>query len=538
MKKTKNDAEHRKSGIRSAALAMIVVAVALIGLGGYIFSHMLREKEQQRMMAARVEVPEFYAGIRIDGQDVGGKTKEEAFAAVQSALDAADDQRSITVTYEDSRWVITADDFSYQYDTQKVVDDAYQIARSGPLRERYEQVLALEANGLDLYTTWLPGTLRMDGHVAQIAQALYIEPVDADVSEFNLATKAFTYSAEKSGRELDTEKLRADIAARFDARNMTEPVLAETREIRPQVALADIEGKSRFLAAFETVAAVNPARNENIRLCSGAFNGKRVNPGEVFSINEATGERTLAKGYKAAGAIVKGVLVEEPGGGVCQVSTTLMQATVRAGMEIVERGHHSWPSTYVPIGQDAAINWPTQDYKFKNISNGPVFLVSSFADQRLRVEVWGYPVLADNEYYDITSQQLSEHPAGKPTYKNDATLPAGTTLIEREERTGKKSETKLHLYRDGQIVETKMLFRDYYRPITATYRVGTKAAIAPRVPSGGGNHGGVANGGGTNTGAAANGSNNRTNGRTDANGGQSADATGLLDVIETAPPVR
>ena len=69
----------------------------------------------------------------------------------------------------------------------------------------------------------------------------------------------------------------------------------------------------------QTKTTSNKDRNENIRLASNALNGKILNPGEEFSFNDTTGARTTEKGYKPAGAYVNGVLVEEPGGGVCQV---------------------------------------------------------------------------------------------------------------------------------------------------------------------------------------------------------------------------
>ena len=79
-----------------------------------------------------------------------------------------------------------------------------------------------------------------------------------------------------------------------------------------------------------------------------------VQPGEEFSVNTLTGQRTAAKGYKDATVIKNGVYVQEPGGGVCQVSSTLFNAVVRAGLKISERHNHTIVSSYVLIGEDAA----------------------------------------------------------------------------------------------------------------------------------------------------------------------------------------
>ena len=84
-----------------------------------------------------------------------------------------------------------------------------------------------------------------------------------------------------------------------------------------------------------------------------------------------------------------GVLIDATGGGVCQTSSTLFNAVVRADLEIVDRTEHSWPSTYVPKGEDAAVDWPRLDFKFKNNKDTPVFIMADYADQLLTVEVYG-----------------------------------------------------------------------------------------------------------------------------------------------------
>ena len=101
-----------------------------------------------------------------------------------------------------------------------------------------------------------------------------------------------------------------------------------------------------------------------------------VLPGETFSFNQATGQRTAEKGYKPAAAIAGGETFDEIGGGVCQTSSTLFNAVVRANLTIVSRKPHAWPSNYVPKGEDATVNWPDLDFKFKNDTEWPIFLVA------------------------------------------------------------------------------------------------------------------------------------------------------------------
>lgn len=97
-----------------------------------------------------------------------------------------------------------------------------------------------------------------------------------------------------------------------------------------------------MIGTYSTTTTANKDRNKNIELAAEALNGLILQPGEEFSFNKATGERSEAKGYRPAGAYVNGELVEEPGGGVCQVSSTLYNAVIFSGLTTTERHAHSY----------------------------------------------------------------------------------------------------------------------------------------------------------------------------------------------------
>ena len=192
----------------------------------------------------------------------------------------------------------------------------------------------------------------------------------------------------------------------------------------------------------------------------------------MFSINDLTGPRTAAKGYKDAGTIRDGILVDEPGGGVCQVSTTLFNAVVRAGMEIVERHNHSWPSDYVEVGMDAAIDYPAKDFKFKNVSDSPIYLVAIFEDRELTVEVYGKPVLEEGITIELRSHVDSTIERGEDIYEFDANLLPGETVQLRKGRDGKVASTYIRYMRGDTLVEEKLLFKSNYPAIRAKYGYG------------------------------------------------------------------
>ena len=127
--------------------------------------------------------------------------------------------------------------------------------------------------------------------------------------------------------------------------------------IAPKRTAAQARDQYKVIGTFSTTTTDNKNRNQNIRLAADAIDGVVLKPGEEFSFNLATGNRTSEKGYQPAGAYRNGVLIEEPGGGVCQVSTTLYHAIINSGYKTTERNFHSFAPSYIDKGQDAMVSF-------------------------------------------------------------------------------------------------------------------------------------------------------------------------------------
>ena len=128
-------------------------------------------------------------------------------------------------------------------------------------------------------------------------------------------------------------------------------------------------------------------RGNNIIIAAGLLNNNIVAPGETFSFNKATGPRIPEKGYKPAPVIVGGTVIQGYGGGVCQVSSTLYNAVLEAGLKVVERYPHSRPIDYVPRGRDATVS-DFLDFKFRNNTDNFIMIKSWGGGGRLVVEIW------------------------------------------------------------------------------------------------------------------------------------------------------
>lgn len=150
-----------------------------------------------------------------------------------------------------------------------------------------------------------------------------------------------------------------------------------------------------------------PERINNINLATAKIDGVILMPGQVFSYNETVGQRTEEAGFQAAAAYNDGEVVDEIGGGICQVSSTLYSASMYAMLETVNRVNHYFKVGYMDWGMDATVSWPKPDFKFKNNRDYPV-QIRAYCDnenETLTVEIWGTNL--DGKYVkEITHSRL------------------------------------------------------------------------------------------------------------------------------------
>lgn len=468
---------NKKKGRNLLPLLLLVLLVVVGVVAGVQYFTSQQEEEQLRLQAEVQEQQNaenmvlsqdtIYEGVSINGIALGGMTKEEAVSAVEAGLGLA--EHTLTLSYEEKTYpvpLLTGSDLA------SVVEEAYQVGRSGTREENLATIEGLAASPVNFTVEAGYSLPDMTEILAACAADINTDPVNATVTGFDVDDTSFTFSDSQAGRTVDEEATLAAVQAAVDAGNLDATVEIVVTEVEPELDADTLESKFERLATYTTTTTSNSNRNTNIRLCSEAISGAIVQPGEEFSINNLTGERTAAKGYKDAAVIKNGVYIDEPGGGVCQVSSTLFNAVVRAGLEITERYNHTIASSYVPLGEDAAIDYPAKDFQFKNVSDAPIYLVSTFEDRQLTVEVYGKPVVEEGVTIDLRSTTDSTIRRGEDTMVYDPSLAPGTTETVRRGRDGKKSTTYIQYIKDGEVIEEKVLFTTTYPAIRAIINYG------------------------------------------------------------------
>lgn len=265
---------------------------------------------------------------------------------------------------------------------------------------------------------------------------------------YDAATGSIT--PEQAGAEFDV----AEAQALLDAASPGETVEIPADIQQPHVTAAELKDVlfRDVLGQCRTHVSGTSARINNVKLSAAACNGVVLNTGDVFSYNATTGQRTTAKGYQAAPAYVGGETVDEVGGGVCQTSSTIYYACLRANLEITERYAHRYVPAYIDWGMDATVSWGGPDYKFTNNTDYPIKIVATYSGGYLTVKILGTNV--DGTYVKMTNEVLSKTD-WETVYKDDETLPAGTEKVTTTPYTGYKVKSYRNVYSaDGKLISS------------------------------------------------------------------------------------
>ena len=246
----------------------------------------------------------------------------------------------------------------------------------------------------------------LDDSLAQLARLWNTKPVKGQIEGFDTERNEFTFGDDHKGYIVDEDALRKKILDEVNAGNLN-------AEIWTVLNMVDAEGPSvrsryKYVSMFETWTTDNEKRNKNINLACTGLNGYIVKPGQEFSFNQVLGERTEERGYDYAPAYLEGQVVEELGGGICQVSTTLYNAIFAAGLTTTYRKSHTYVPSYITPGLDATVSFYGPDYRFINNSNYTVGIKAHYAKQKVKIDIFAVPLLKEGQTQNLVSNKIQD----------------------------------------------------------------------------------------------------------------------------------
>nr|WP_314459170.1 VanW family protein [uncultured Clostridium sp.] len=450
-KKRRRGPQYGITKILLAAVFAVASVISVMAAVKYIGGHKTKETDVNSTTVSETQLKK---EVHVEGISITGLSRAEAQKAIDQSLGWG-----MKVTYQDET-----------YELKNFLD-----SRIDALLEEIYSKDAKEEYTID--TDGLEDEIKTE--VEAIAAKWDVPAKNGSISGFDKSTGKFVYSGEEKGIAVDQDKLTADILAQIKAKNYKASVPAETKETAPKITEEQAKALYKVIGTYTTTTTANSDRNKNIELASTALNGLILQPGEEFSFNKTTGERSSAKGYRPAGAYLNGVLIEEPGGGVCQVSSTLYNAVVFAGLTTTERHAHSYEPSYVTPGEDAMVSFGGPDMKFINNSSSAIAIRTSFADRKLKISIVGIPILEDGVTLSMTSQKTAELDAPAPIYEEDQTMQPGEEKVIKQETKGSRWVTNLVTKKDGTVVSDEFFHNSTYRGKPATIKRNTSGVVVP-----------------------------------------------------------
>lgn len=474
------------------------------------------------------------SGIYIQGISVSGLTKEEAKNKVSSEI-KKQLSKELTLKHNDYSITILPSQINMSFDTNLAIDNAYDLGRTGNIFTNNFTILNALSTNLNIGPSIYYDTDLYNNLIAQINASLpdavvnpnyYIEDTSLVISSGKNGVKVnsdaliqeilFLITNSSNNITIDipvvdtlAEKIdlnsiyaqvyKLPVDAHYqtnpytiypsstgldfdisleDAKNMLntpqDEYIIPLKILYPNITTNQIgtEAFPDLLSEFSTsFTSSNNNRSTNIRLAASKIDGCVLMPGETFSYNQVVGQRTKAAGFKEAPAYFGGKVVQEYGGGICQVSSTLYNAVLYANLEITERTNHGFKPSYVKPGLDATVSWGGPDFKFTNNRNYPIKIICDTSGKILRIYIYG--LKTDNDYTVVLDAQYISTVYAQTIYQKDASLSTGDTRVISSGSNGCKTVTYKNLYdSSGNLVSSECISRDIYNPHNKIVAVG------------------------------------------------------------------
>jgi vancomycin resistance protein YoaR len=422
--------------------------------------------------AANTDENRIADGVFIGNVDVGGMTEKEAKSAVEEYVSSLG-ELTFTLEGPNGSLDVTAAEMGLTADASDAIDEALTIAQGGNLINRYKEISDLKKNNivLDLYP-------EVDKQAtAQLIYAqidnLNVEAVDNGLVREN---GSFTLIEGQTGTEVDiVESVYAinDFFAYTWDGTGTEIALV-TNVIEPRGSKEELANVKDLLGSFSTdFSSSADGRKTNVSNGCSKINGTLLYPGDTFSVYDTISPFTEENGYATASAYANGKVVDSIGGGICQVSTTLYNAVIRAELDVTMRYNHSMLVTYVDPSDDAAIASGLKDFQFVNNLEYPVYIEGYCSNGVITMNIYGYETRPSNRVISFESEILSQvDPQVTYTLSND--YDAGYWKVMQSEHRGTEARLWKVVTVDG-VEESREVFNtSSYRESPKEVTIGTK----------------------------------------------------------------
>lgn len=401
-KNTKDNKSTKKSKKTGAVISAVLAALVLVFTAGFCAFSFMGEFE-------------YANNVYVNDVCIGGMNKKEAQEVLAKEERKLADKINVNVTAGEKSTTITGDDVECTFNTDEVLQQAKEYTKHNPFpigKRKFTLAMQVSKDSLKDISEKVATDLRQDAVGAKVTQ------FDSSKS----GADRFTFEDGKSRLEVNKEVFENQFETFISSGKISGDIEAATNSTESEFTKEYLLKNIKELSSYTTTANATGSENSNsnMKLAASMCDNSIINPGEVWSFNECTGDSTLeSNGFKPANVYVNGKLTTGVGGGICQTSSTIYNASLYCGLDVEERLPHAYPSTYVPVGLDATIDYGNIDLKLKNNFDYQIFMECYMDGLEVVCKLYGL----ENELFDeveVTSSVTSSSTASasRTFYKN------------------------------------------------------------------------------------------------------------------------
>lgn len=455
---------------------MPVIALAVVAVLAFGNSEKIKADDKDAGSAVVSQDAQTIAdGVKIGSVDVSGMTGSDAKNAVTEYINSLKAAKFTLTGAEDKTVEATAEDMGVTADVDSAVEKAQAVGKSGSLIRRYKETQDLKKSDVVI-------DMKLQVDKQKTANLLYANGDSLNVKAVNMGLKrengAFTIIDGQDGQEVDYVQsvyaINDFLVDQWDGSNNTIQLVVS--DVKPEGSEEELAKVKDVLGTFTTTFPLNSAgRTQNVTRGCESINGSVVYPGEEFSADAAMRPYTEDNGYALAASYSNGTTVESFGGGICQVSTTLYNAVIRAELEVTARFNHSMTVGYVDLSADAAIAGDYKDFKFVNNSDAPIYIEGSCSGGVLTFTVYGEETRPANRQVSFESETL-ETINPEVQYNVTSSQPVGYYHVDQSSHTGYKARLWKVVTVDGVEQSREVFNNSTYKASPKIITVGTGGA--------------------------------------------------------------
>ena len=410
-------------------------------------------------------------GVYVEGMDVGGLTREELTAAIEKRVA---DLAGTQVTFHVNETDVSAslEQLGLTWSNHEIVDEIMQLGASGDILKRYKDQKDIEHSRREYQLTFASDVEKVRTCVGTFT-AYETEPENARIYTTDELLPGVEGGTDGIRiRQEETASQLQELIHGWDGESALSMEVPLERT-KPEVPYEDLAIICDPLGTATTDYSFSSyERAINVQNGCNKISGTLLYPGEYFSVTEAVTPFSAENGYEPAPSYEENRVVDSYGGGICQVSTTLYNAVLKAELEVTARSNHTMAVSYVDLSKDAAIAEGSMDMCFVNTKEDPIYIIGYAYNGTLSFTIYGHETRPANRTLELVSVTTGTmEPTSAMIYANTG-QPVGYINQTQSPHTGYTAELWKNIYIDGVQTESIQINSSYYNAVGTIYDVG------------------------------------------------------------------